>query len=77
MTRQIFSGVKYSISTSLPAQRREELTKLLDANGASLVDVGEAGYVISDTLQFEGRERAQVDVKVVTVNMRSHASIYL
>ena len=74
MTRQIFSQVKFSISTSLPAQRQNELKELLKANGASLVDVAEATHIISNTLQFEGNERATDSVNIVTVRHRYFVS---
>ena len=46
----------------------------LKANGASLVDVAEATHIISNTLQFEGNERATNSVNIVTVRHRYFVS---
>ena len=64
----LFTGVRYSISPSLPAQRQSELQKLLDANGATLVEVSDATHIVSNTLQFEGRESVSKDAQIITVS---------
>ncbi|KAL5534878.1 hypothetical protein ACEPAG_1343 [Sanghuangporus baumii] len=62
----LFNGVRYSISPTLVPQRQIELSKLLDANGATLVDFPDATHVISNTLQFDGRELVSKDVQIIT-----------
>ncbi|KAL5495911.1 ESC4 [Sanghuangporus weigelae] len=62
----LFNGVRYTISPTLAPQRQIELSKLLDANGATLVDFSDATHVISNTLQFDGRELVSTDVQIIT-----------
>ncbi|KAL5518345.1 ESC4 [Sanghuangporus vaninii] len=62
----LFNGVRYSISPTLAPKRQIELSKLLDANGATLVDFPDATHVISNTLQFEGRELVSKGVQIIT-----------
>ena len=66
----IFSGVAYTLSSSLPASDQEFLSGLLDANGAVQNSLEDATHVISDTLEFEGWQSAPENVEVVTVSSR-------
>lgn len=64
----IFSGVAFTLSSSLRASDREFLSGLLDANGATESPLEDATHVISDTLEFEGWQSAPENVEVVTVS---------
>lgn len=63
----IFSGVAYTLSSSLRASDREFLSGILDANGATRSSLESATHVISGTLEFEGWQSAPENAEVVTV----------
>lgn len=69
----IFSGVAFTLSSSLRASDRELLSGLLDANGATESPLEGATHVISDTLEFEGWRSAPENVEVVTVSGHEHS----
>ncbi|KAH8111185.1 hypothetical protein DFH11DRAFT_1859545 [Phellopilus nigrolimitatus] len=62
----LFTNIKYTLSSTFPLHRRDELAKILDANGASQVDLAQATYVITDTVHFEGHETVLDNITVVT-----------
>ena len=64
----IFSGVAYTLSSSLRASDQKSLSELLDANGATRGPVEDATHIISDTLEFEGWQSASENAEVVTVS---------
>ena len=64
----IFSGVAYTLSSSLRASDQESLSEFLDANGAARSTVEDATHIISDTLEFEGWQSAPENAEVVTVS---------
>lgn len=63
----LFTKVKYHISSSFTSERKGELAKILDANGAQEETVSEATHVIAKSLKFEGWDAAAEDVAIVTV----------
>lgn len=63
----IFSSIKYFISPTYSVERQDELSKFLDANGASRANIEEASHIITNTLQFEGEPMAQEEARTVTV----------
>lgn len=66
----IFSGVAYTLSSSLRASDQEYLSGILDANGATQSSLENATHIISDTLEFEGWQSASENAEVVTVSGR-------
>ncbi|KLO16256.1 hypothetical protein SCHPADRAFT_901651 [Schizopora paradoxa] len=63
----IFKSVRYFLPHSLTAERRDELTKILNANGgeeAARLDV--ATHVITNSHVFEGYQNVSENVAVVT-----------
>ena len=67
-TAMIFREVKYFLSTSLPRVRQEELSEILDANGAQHVALRDATHVVTDSHVFEGYQTVSEDVAVITVS---------
>lgn len=70
----LFSGVLYTIAESFPPYRRNELEKILDANGASKVDLMQATHVITNSMQFEGHETISSAVAIVSVSTEASGS---
>ncbi|EGN97163.1 hypothetical protein SERLA73DRAFT_161344 [Serpula lacrymans var. lacrymans S7.3] len=50
----VFDNIKYHLPLSLPSDRRNELSSVLDINGARLVSLDRATHVITNSSQFEG-----------------------
>lgn len=66
----IFSGVAYTLSSSLRVNDQKWLSEILDPNGATRSSLEDSTHIISDTLEFEGWQSAPENAEVVTV--RSH-----
>lgn len=64
----LFAGIKYFVTPSFPTQRQDELSKILDANGATSADIEEATHVIANTIKFEGMDNVLETARVVTVS---------
>ena len=64
----LFSGVAYTLSSSLRADDQKLLSANLDANGATRSSLKGATHIITDTLEFEGWEHAPNNAEVVTVS---------
>ena len=64
----IFSGVAYTLSSSLRANDQKYLTDILDVNGATRSPLKEATHIISDTPEFEGWQSAPENAEVVIVS---------
>ncbi|TFK48096.1 hypothetical protein OE88DRAFT_1685439 [Heliocybe sulcata] len=62
----VFEDVYYFLAPSLSAQRRQELATVLDANGATPVDLDQATHVITNSNNFEGRQLVGEDAAVVS-----------
>lgn len=68
----IFSGVTYTLSSSLRVSDQGFLSDHLDANGAARSPLEDATHIISDTLEFEGWQSAPENAEVVTVSSHRH-----
>jgi len=64
----IFSGVAYTLSSSLRVNDQKWLSEILDPNGATRSSLEDATHIISDTLEFEGWQSAPDNAEVVTVS---------
>jgi len=64
----IFSGVAYTLSSSLRTNDQKDMSEILDANGATRSSLEDATHIISDTLEFEGWRNAPKNAEVVTVS---------
>ncbi|KZT24310.1 hypothetical protein NEOLEDRAFT_1242555 [Neolentinus lepideus HHB14362 ss-1] len=62
----LFGDVYYFLPLCLSTSRREELTIVLDANGATAVDLDQATHVITNSHNFEGWQTVAGDVAVVS-----------
>lgn len=64
----MFSLVRYHLPTSLPPDRREELTQILTINGAVKANgISDATYIITNSDRFEGYQDVDENVSIVTV----------
>jgi mediator of DNA damage checkpoint protein 1 len=50
----IFDEVQYAIASALSSSDRQDISNLLNANGAVEVSIQQATHVITPTLEFEG-----------------------
>lgn len=64
----LFSGVTYTLSSSLRVDDQNYLTANLDANGATQSSLEETTHIITDTLEFEGWQSAPKNAEIVTVS---------
>lgn len=64
----LFENVLYHISQSLPEETQTEISRILDHNGATPVDLKNATHVISNTIEFEGCDKLASNVACVTVS---------
>jgi mediator of DNA damage checkpoint protein 1 len=67
-SKRIFSDIKYHLPSSWPGPRRNDLIKLIEANGGSPAnDILDATHVVTNTHQFERWREVPEGVAVVTV----------
>ena len=62
----LFSGVAYTLSSSLHSEDQKKLSGSLDANGATPSPLEDATHIVTDTLEFEGWQSAP-KAEVITV----------
>lgn len=65
LTTMIFRNVRYFLPSSLTAQRRDDLSKVLNANGGEETSLEKATHVITNSHVFEGYQSVSDDVVVV------------
>jgi hypothetical protein len=66
----LFLQVKYYLSSSLPLERRNELSHVLDSNGAEKANsLQEATHIITKSHRFEGWQDVGDHASVVTVSL--------
>ena len=65
----LFQGILYHLSESLAEHPRLEIARILDANGATQVDLDLATHIISNTVEFQGCDALRKGVACVTVSM--------
>ena len=63
----LFSGVAYTLSSSLRVDDQKHLSANLDANGATRSSLEDTTHIVTDTLEFEGWQSASKSAEVVTV----------
>lgn len=63
----LFSGVAYTLSSSLRVDDQKHLSANLDANGATRSSLEDTTHIVTDTLEFEGWQSAPKSAEVVTV----------
>lgn len=71
----MFDGIKFFCTSTLPDERKVDLTLLLEHNGAQSVPLGEATHIITLSLDYEGQDTAKEGSVAVTVclsQVRSH-----
>ena len=64
----LFSGVAYTLSSSLRVGDQKHLSANLDANGGSRSSLEDSTHIITDTLEFEGWQSAPENAEIVTVS---------
>lgn len=66
-TKHIFTSIRYHLPSSWPEPRRNDLIKLIEANGGSpATDILDATHIVTNTHQFERWKEVPEEKAVVT-----------
>lgn len=65
----LFDGVTFFCTSTLSDKRKDELTLLLEHNGARPELLGEATHIITLSLDYEGQDGAKEGSVTVTVRL--------
>ncbi|TFY83276.1 hypothetical protein EWM64_g739 [Hericium alpestre] len=63
----LFENVRYFFAPSCPAELRLPQSAILNANGATATDLASATHIITNTIDFEGKQNVkEEDIAIVT-----------